>query len=328
MGSWLLTGGAGYIGAHVARALLRAGEQVAVLDDLSTGHAELVPDGVTLYQANVCDVGAVARALRESNADGVVHLAAKKAVGESVEHPLYYYRENVDGILGLLEAMAEVGTSAIVYSSSAAVYGAHLDGSVSEGSPLVPQSPYGETKVIGEWAVAAQARARAHMERPLSYVFLRYFNVAGAGSGELGDTGVANLIPMVLRAYTQGDRPKIFGNDYATPDGTCVRDYIHVADLANAHIAAAQACLGSRGDPLESIYNVGRGKGSSVRDVIAMVSDVVGEDVNAQDVARRPGDPAILVAQADRITEELGWRAQYDLRDMVSSAWQAWQVTH
>ena len=328
MSNWLLTGGAGYIGTHVARALLSAGENVAVLDDLSSGHADRIPDGVTLYEANVADVVAVSNALRESRADGVVHLAAKKAVGESMDRPLYYYRENIDGVLGLLEAMREVGTKAIVYSSSAAVYGQPGSGNVAENSPLVPESPYGETKVVGEWAVAAEAAARANSGQPLSYVLLRYFNVAGAGSDELGDTSVANLIPMVLRAYTSGDRPRIFGTDYETPDGTCVRDYIHVDDLADAHIVAAKECLRDPNAAVAEVYNVGRGSGSSVREVIDMVSDVVGQDVNAEDVQRRPGDPAVLVAQADRIKSELGWSAQHDLRSMVSSAWSAWQATH
>ena len=314
----LLTGGAGYIGAHVMRALADSGRDVVVLDDLSTGVARKVPDGIPLVRASVGDTAAVREALQEHEVTGVVHLAAKKAVGESVERPLHYYRENVDGMLGLLEAMAAAGTRSLVYSSSAAVYGSPDVVPVTEDAPTRPQNPYGETKLIGEWLVRDCAS-----DLGLSWTSLRYFNVAGAGADELGDTGVFNLIPMVLRALDQGRPPLVFGTDYPTPDGSCVRDYIHVADLAEAHVAAAARCeAGGAAD----VLNVGRGEGVSVWEVMAAVSAALGRDVGAEAASRRPGDPATLVAAADRVREVLGWTASRDLAAMVTSAWSAWQA--
>jgi UDP-glucose 4-epimerase len=312
----MLTGGAGYIGAHVLRALQASGREVVVLDDLSTGVAAKVPDGVPLLRANVGDRMTVGAALRDFDVTGVVHLAAKKAVGESVEQPEFYYRENVDGMLSLLEAMADAGTSALVYSSSAAVYGNPSEEFVSENAPLIPESPYGQTKVIGEWMTRNSA-----VNRDLSWTALRYFNVAGAASPELGDTSVFNLIPMVFRALAEDRRPQVFGDDYPTPDGSCIRDYIHVADLADAHVAAAAAC---ERPGVGEAYNVGRGQGVSVFEVMTVISEVVGFDVNAEVGARRAGDPAQLVALAAKVNNDLGWSAKYDLREMVTSAWAAW----
>ncbi len=318
MTTWLLTGGAGYIGAHVLRSLQASGRDVVVLDDLSTGLARKVPAGVPLVQASVGDTAAVTATLRDHNVTGVVHLAAKKAVGESVERPEYYYRENVDGMLSLLEAMTETGTRCFVYSSSAAVYGTPSAEFVDEGAALAPESPYGQTKVIGEWMTR-----NAAVNRDLSWISLRYFNVAGAASPELGDASVFNLIPMVFRALSDGDRPQVFGDDYPTPDGSCIRDYIHVADLADAHVAAAAAC---EAEPVGEIYNVGRGQGVSVFEVMNVIAEVVGRDVRAQVGPRRPGDPAQLVATVDKIRAALGWRATHDLRQMVDSAWRAWDA--
>ncbi len=316
MTTWMLTGGAGYIGAHVLRALQASGRDVVVLDDLSTGLARKVPPGVPLVEASVADTAAVVDTLRTYDVTGVVHLAAKKAVGESVERPEFYYRENVDGMLSLLKGMAEAGTRSFVYSSSAAVYGSPKADLVAEDAVLVPQNPYGQTKVVGEWITA-----NAAVVRDLSWISLRYFNVAGAGAPDLGDTGVFNLIPMVLRALDNGQRPQVFGDDYPTPDGSCIRDYIHVADLADAHVVAAARC---EGDTVGTAFNVGRGKGVSVFEVMDMVSEVLGYDINAQVAPRRPGDPAELVALADRIRDELGWTASRDLRQMVASACEAW----
>lgn len=313
MTRWLLTGGAGYIGAHVARDLLASGREVTILDDLSTGLRSRIPDGAEFVEASVLDTDALRHAL--DGVTGVIHLAAKKAVGESVEQPLFYYRENVGGMVSLLQAMADAGTPCIVYSSSAAVYGEPPWSPISEDSPLAPLSPYGETKVIGEWMVRDEAAAR-----PLSWVSLRYFNVAGAGSPDLGDTSVNNLIPMVFAALDRGEAPQVFGTDYPTYDGSCVRDYIHVSDLAAAHVAAAE--LAERGG-IAAVFNVGTGVGSSVLEVMGAVSEVIGRDVGAVPVARRPGDPPELVASVDRIGAELGWSAQRDLRDMVRSAWDA-----
>jgi UDP-glucose 4-epimerase len=317
MTTWLVTGGAGYIGNHVTRALLESGRHVVVMDDLSSGLADRIPQEVTFIQADVTDRAALVAALAEHKVDGVIHLAAKKAAGESVDVPLYYYRENVAGMLSVLEAMQETDVKRFVYSSSAAVYGTPLVNPVTESSSLAPESPYGETKVFGEWMTKAQGVAN-----DVSWVALRYFNVAGAGSDELGDTSVNNLIPMVFEALEQGKRPQIFGDDYPTADGTCIRDYIHVSDLADAHVVAAQFCENQHA---AEAFNVGRGVGSSVREVMNMVSEVIGTPVNAEIVSRRVGDPPASTAATQRISEVLGWRAKRDLREMVSSAWSAWQ---
>ncbi len=313
MSRWLLTGGAGYIGSHVARDLLASGREVVVLDDLSSGIRERVPGDAELVVASVLDTDAVRRALE--GVTGVVHLAAKKAVGESVEMPLMYYRENVGGMTSLLQAMDDVGTPCMVYSSSAAVYGEPPWSPISEDSPLAPLSPYGETKVIGEWMVRDVATSRT-----MSWVALRYFNVAGAGSPDLGDPSVNNLIPMVFRALDQGEAPQIFGTDYPTPDGSCIRDYIHVSDLSAAHVAAAD--LVER-ELVGVALNVGTGVGASVVEVMDAVSSVVGRDVRAQAVGRRAGDPPELVAQVERSQEMLSWSAQRGLTEMVESAYAA-----
>lgn len=318
MTTWLVTGGAGYIGAHVVRELAASGRRVVVLDDFSSGLERKVPPGILIVRASVADRQAVSAALIEHRVDGVIHLAAKKAAGESVDIPLHYYRENVVGMLSLLESMRETGVKRFVYSSSAAVYGTPLDNPIDEDAPLVPESPYGETKVVGEWMTRDQGIASG-----LSWVALRYFNVAGAASDDLGDTSVNNLVPMVLQALADGDRPRIFGDDYPTPDGTCIRDYIHVADLAEAHAAAAAHC--EKHDSAVAL-NVGRGVGSSVREVMDMVSEVVGADVDAVTVGRRAGDPPASTAATLQILETLGWSARRDLRDMVASAWSAWQA--
>ena len=318
MTTWLVTGGAGYIGAHVVQALIASGREVVIYDDFSSGLQRRVPDGVTVVNGDVHDAAALAHALRTHAIDGVVHLAAKKAAGESVDVPLYYYRENVDGLLHVLEAMEGTGISRLVYSSSAAVYGTPATNPVVEDAPLNPESPYGETKVVGEWMARDCGVAWG-----LSWSALRYFNVGGAGSDALGDSSVNNLIPMVFRALDRGERPQIFGDDYPTPDGTCIRDYIHVVDLAEAHVAAAARCeSGVRTD----VFNVGTGHGYSVREVMDMVSEVIGRDVDAEVVGRRAGDPPATWASTERIERELGWRASRDLRQMVESAWSAWQA--
>jgi len=313
--TWLLTGGAGYIGAHVARELLASGRQVVVLDDLSAGHRERVPADATFIGVSVLDTAAVRDALTRYDVTGVIHLAAKKAVGESVEKPLLYYRENVGGMVSLLQAMADAGTRCLVYSSSAAVYGDPPWSPISEDTPCAPLSPYGQTKLIGEWMVRDEAVAR-----PLSWVSLRYFNVAGAGSPDLGDSSANNLIPLVFAALDRGEAPRVFGTDYPTDDGSCVRDYIHVSDLSEAHVAAAALCESGE---VATVFNVGTGRGASVWQVMATVSEVVGRDVGAVAVERRVGDPPELVASVDRIAGELGWSASRDLRDMIASAYAA-----
>jgi UDP-glucose 4-epimerase len=314
--SWLVTGGAGYIGLHVVDALRSAGHDVVVVDDLSSGRAELVD--VPLIVGSVQDAGLLRAAIREHDVRGVIHLAAKKQVGESVERPFHYYRENVDGLLTLLEVLRETGVDVLVFSSSAAVYGMPDVEFVTESTPTAPLSPYGETKLIGEWLTRAAATAHG-----LRFALLRYFNVAGAGRPELADTGVANLVPMVFQRLTAGKPPLLFGDDYPTPDGSCVRDFIHVADLARAHVAALDH-LAAGGENL--LLNIGRGEGASVREVLAVVAEVTGLPTDPEVLPRRPGDPARVVASADRIRESLDWSADHDLRQMVSSAWEGWQA--
>ncbi len=320
MTTWLVTGGAGYIGAHVVRALIDSGRDVVVYDDFSAGLARRIPEGVPIVEGDVHDAVTLAHTMRSHEIDGVVHLAAKKAAGESVDLPLYYYRENVVGLLSVLEAMEGTGVRRMVYSSSAAVYGTPAVNPVTEDEPLRPESPYGETKVVGEWMVRD-----AGVAWDLSWASLRYFNVAGAGSDALGDTSVNNLIPMVFAALDEGRRPQVFGDDYPTPDGTCIRDYIHVQDLADAHVAAAERCEAGR---CADVFNVGRGEGSSVHEVMGVISAAVGRDIAPEVVGRRAGDPPATFASTSRIEAELGWRATRDLPSMVESAWSAWQANH
>ena len=318
MTRWLVTGGAGYIGSHVVRALVDSGREVVVLDDFSTGLERRLMADVPVVRTALQDEAAVTKALTDFRIDGVVHLAAKKAAGESVHIPLHYYDENVGGMLALLAAMRASETSALVYSSSAAVYGTPIVNPVDESAPLTPESPYGETKVVGEWLARDAATAWG-----LSVSSLRYFNVAGAGSNVLGDSSVNNLIPMVFRALERGERPQIFGDDYPTPDGTCIRDYIHVSDLAAAHVGAATRCEdGKRTD----VFNVGRGEGVSVREVMTMIGDVIGRDIDPQVTQRRAGDPPATWAATEHIRSVLGWQATLGLGAMVQSAWSAWQA--
>ncbi|NEB06089.1 UDP-glucose 4-epimerase GalE [Streptomyces sp. SID13726] len=319
--TWLITGGAGYIGAHVVRAMTEAGEQAVVYDDLSTGIAERVPAGVPLVTGSTLDAERIAHTLADHEVTGVVHLAAKKQVGESVDRPLHYYRENVEGLRVLLEAVTTARVASFVFSSSAAVYGMPDVQLVTEETPCAPMSPYGETKLAGEWLVRATGRATG-----LSTASLRYFNVAGAAAPELADTGVFNLIPMVFEKLTENAAPRVFGDDYATPDGTCVRDYIHVADLAEAHVAAARALQCAPGRDLT--LNIGRGEGVSVREMIDHINTLTGHHRPPTVHPPRPGDPARVVASADRATAELGWKAKHDVQDMIASAWEGWVRLH
>jgi UDP-glucose 4-epimerase len=314
--SWLVTGGAGYIGAHVVRAMVEDGQQVVALDDLSTGDRLRVHDGARFVEGSVLDRDALRRALQ--GVTGVVHVAAKKQVGESVAEPLWYYRENLDGLLTLLEECRSAGVDKFVFSSSAATYGMPDVEYVTEDISKAPLSPYGETKLAGEWLLNDCTTAFG-----LQVMNMRYFNVAGAASPELGDPGVFNLVPLIFQALQKGERPRVFGADYPTPDGTCLRDYVHVADIADAHLAAARAL--DAGQP-GATYNIGRGEGSSVLEVLEMVHRVTRLDCSYDVVARRPGDPARVVASVDRIREGLGFQATYDLRQMVESAWAGWQL--
>ena len=318
--TWLVTGGAGYIGAHVVRALVQDRFDVVVLDDLSTGDRSRVDPAAVLVEGSVLDRGLVRRVLREHAVTGVVHIAAKKQVGASMADPLLYYRENVEGLIALLESCRAKGVDKVVFSSSAATYGLPDVDLVDEDVPGVPISPYGESKLIGEWLLRDCERAYG-----LRAVSLRYFNVAGSATPELGDVGVTNLVPMVFERLEACERPRVFGGDYPTPDGTCVRDYVHVADVADAHLAAARALEnGAAG----ATYNIGRGEGSSVLDVLRVVGEVTGRDTTPDVLARRPGDPARIVAAVDRIRDGLGFCAQHDLTSMVRSAWDGWRLLH
>ena len=320
--TWLITGGAGYIGAHVARALHSAGERTAVLDDFSSGFAERLPDDVPVVRGSVSDRALLDRVFAEHGVSGVIHLAARKQVGESVERPLLYYRENVHGLTVLLEAVVAAGVGRFVLSSSAAVYGTPEADLVTEEAPCLPINPYGETKLAGEWLVRDAGRAHG-----ISTACLRYFNVAGAAEPGLGDIGKSNVIPMFFEALTLGEAPQIFGGDYPTEDGTCVRDYIHVADLADAHLAAARTL--APGDGGDLTLNIGTGSGVSVHRLAGLVAEVTGiAEPAAEVVERRPGDPARVVALAERARTTLGWEPRHGVHAMVESAWRGWQLRH
>jgi len=318
--SWLVTGGAGYIGGHIVSAMREAGESGVVLDDLSTGSPERV-QGVEFVEGSVLDAPLVARTLRDHDVAGVVHVAGKKQVEESVRRPLYYYRENVEGLRILLEQMVASGVGSLVFSSSAAVYGSPAVEFVDEDSDCRPINPYGMTKWVGERMVEAVAAATG-----LRYANLRYFNVAGTAAPALGDRGVSNLVPMVFERLTQRRPPVIFGADYDTPDGTCIRDFIHVADIASAHVAAGRGLAGGEVSALTA--NIGRGEGVSVREMVDAIRAASGtaDQAWAEPVVepRRPGDPARVVASAERLRNVLGWEAQHSVKDMISSAWDAW----
>ncbi|MET7594499.1 UDP-glucose 4-epimerase GalE [Streptomyces sp. NPDC004082] len=317
--TWLITGGAGYIGAHVARAMAGAGERVVVLDDLSAGVPGRLPEDIRLVQGSSLDGELLKRVLAEHAVTGVVHLAARKQVGESVAQPTRYYQENVGGLATLLDAVAGAGVRRFLFSSSAAVYGNPDVDLITEDTPCSPMSPYGETKLAGEWLVRAAGRAHG-----MATVCLRYFNVAGAAAPELADTGVFNVIPMVFDRLTRGEAPRVFGDDYPTPDGTCVRDYIHVADLAEAHLAAARRLAG--GSTGDLTVNIGRGEGVSVRELLTLIAEVSGDSRPALVEPRRPGDAPRAVASSALARRELDWSARRGVREMVESAWQGWQA--
>lgn len=314
--TWLVTGGAGYIGAHVVRAFNEQGIGVVVLDDLSSGHADFVPDGVPFVRGSILDRDVVQSTLRDHAVTGVVHVAGFKYAGVSVERPLHTYAQNVTGTLVLLEAMAELGIDRIVFSSSAAVYGTPDTDLVTETTPKNPQSPYGESKLIGEWLLADQAVAAG-----LTHASLRYFNVVGSGYPDVYDTSPHNLFPLVFDALLAGRTPRINGTDYPTPDGTCVRDYIHVADLALSHVAAARRLDAS--EPIEPVYNLGSGDGVSVGEIMTAVRTVTGIDFTPEVAPRRPGDPARIVASGELAARDLDWAMRHTLTEMVESAWRA-----
>lgn len=316
--SWLVTGGAGYIGSHVARAFNQLGLDAVVIDDLSSGHREFVDPATPFVHGSLLDTALVAKTLANHRVTGVVHLAGFKYAGVSVQRPLHTYAQNVSGTISLLEAMEETNVTLMVFSSSAATFGTPDVDLVTETTATTPESPYGETKLIGEWLMANQGRAAG-----LKHTSLRYFNVVGSGYDDLYDTSPHNLFPLVFDALIAGRTPQIFGDDYPTPDGTCVRDYIHVQDLALAHVAAAQRL--AAGQPTEAVYNLGSGTGSSVKQIMDAVAKVTGIDFVPTISPRRPGDPARIVATGELAARDLDWQMRYTLEEMVASAWKARQ---
>jgi UDP-glucose 4-epimerase len=322
--AWLVTGGAGYIGAHVVRALVEEGIEAVVLDDLSSGHRDFVAASVALYEGSILDREILDGVFRSHPITGVVHLAAFKYAGVSVSRPLHTYSQNVTGMIILLETMAAHAVDKLVFSSSAAVFGTPDTSVVTEQSPTRPESPYGESKLIGEWLLRDQARATASEPRPLRHTSLRYFNVVGSGFPDLYDTSPHNLFPLVLEALVAGQTPHINGDAFPTPDGTCVRDYVHVSDLAASHVTAAQAL--EQGRALEPVYNLGSGTGISVREIMDAMSRVTGISFTPEIRPPRAGDPARIVANGDLAARDLNWQMRHSLDDMVASAWQARQA--
>jgi UDP-glucose 4-epimerase len=319
----LVTGGAGYIGSHVVRLLRDRGDEVIIVDDLVTGIAARNPD-VPLVEMDLAHSLSVEKLTQVFVAQGVtavVHFAARKQVGESVAKPAWYFSQNVGGLANVLQAMERAGVAHIISSSSCAVYG-NAGGLVAESGAKAPASPYGETKLVGEWMIDSAVGAQ-----DLDAISLRYFNVAGTGWPDLGDKMPLNLVPMVFERLDAHESPRIFGDDYDTPDGTCIRDYVHVMDLAEAHVTAldslsTQIPIGGR----HRVFNVGTGTGTSVRQMIDVILRVSGAAQTAEVVARRPGDPAMVTAQVTAIADQLGWNSSRTVEDIVESAWAAHQL--
>ena len=317
-----MTGGAGYIGSHAAKALRGAGYRVVLFDNLCAGHRAAAL-GAILVEGDIQDTVAVRAAIRQHGVTAVMHFAALLAVGESVRDPASYYRTNVGGTLSLLDAMGSESVHQLVFSSTAAVYGEPIETPIPERHPTEPINPYGETKLAIERAIPYYERAYG-----LRAIRLRYFNAAGADpDGDLGEDHdpEIHLIPLAIKAVVGGPGLRVFGEDYATADGTCLRDFVHVSDLAQAHVGALNA-LEAGVQP--AVYNVGNGRPYSVRDVIAAVERVTGRRVPWSPAARRQGDPAVLFASSDKIRRELGWSpSRPDLDSIVETAWR-WHSTH
>ncbi|WP_239027655.1 UDP-glucose 4-epimerase GalE [Geomonas diazotrophica] len=314
----LVTGGAGYIGSHVVRQLSEAGHEVVVYDNLSTGSADALVHGERLVNGDLADQDGIRKILRETGAKSVLHFAAAIIAPESVTLPLKYYGNNTRNTLNLLQACVEHGVERFIFSSTAAVYGMPEEGCASEDSRTAPINPYGTSKLMSEWMLRDAAFAHG-----FSYVALRYFNVAGADpQARMGQRTpeATHLIKVACQAALGArDGVSIFGTDYATPDGTGIRDYIHIEDLASAHLAALRYL---EGGGTSDVINVGYGKGSSVREVIKVVKEVSGVDFKVNEAPRRPGDPDSLVAVADKIRTVLGWSPSYnDLHTIVADAW-------
>lgn len=291
---------------------------MVIVDDLANGDAGRVAHlGLESFDLSAGSAVNRLEALLKSHAiEAVIHFAARKQVAESVDRPAWYFSQNVGSLTTVLQAMESTGVGILVFSSSAAVYGATEGDAISESDPTTPINPYGETKLVGEGLVAAASHAFG-----LRASSLRYFNVAGAGWPELGDHAVLNLLPMVFERIDAGQPPIIFGDDYATADGTCVRDYVHVLDLANAHIATLDHL--TQGPAGHSVFNVGTGVGTSVRSIIETIKGISGVAYEPLIADRRAGDPAVVVASPERIASEIGWRSVYNVQEVVESAWSA-----
>ncbi|MBI5759658.1 MAG: UDP-glucose 4-epimerase GalE [Planctomycetales bacterium] len=320
----LVTGGAGYIGSHAVRQLVAAGHRVTVVDNLVRGHRTTVPPHVEFHRLDVCDTASLADVLRRSQSECVLHFAALAYVGESVTDPLRYYLNNATGTISLLDAMRQANVKRIVFSSTCATYGDPPELPIVETMPQAPINPYGRTKLLAEWVLRDQLAA----DPEFAFVALRYFNVAGCAlDGSVGEdhSPETHLIPIVLQAALGlRDGVTVFGTDYSTPDGTCIRDYIHVEDLCAAHLIA----MNSLSPGKAQFYNLGIGRGYSVREVIESARKVTGRAIPIRFGERRPGDPAALFASADKISQELGWAPSItSLDEIVASAWR-WFEAH
>ena len=320
----LVTGGAGYIGSHAVKALLASGERVFVLDNLYRGHRAAVPDGVPFYQVDLAETEKIEEILRTQKIDAVLHFAALTYVGESVAEPLRYYRNNTAGAVSLLTAMVKAGVKRLIFSSTAATYGEPEETPIVETTPQKPINPYGRSKWMVEQILLDYVKANPSF----GFTALRYFNVAGdSADGQIGEDHQpeTHLVPKILFAALGKEAQfKVFGTDYPTPDGTCVRDYVHVEDLIDAHLLA----LHTLEDGSARFYNLGIGRGYSVREILDAAQSVVGQNIPFTVVDRRPGDPATLYASSDKIQSELGWKPKHtDVADVIESAWR-WHQSH
>ena len=308
----LVTGGAGYIGAHVSELLQENGYSVRIFDDFSNGLDKRVKNFKDIFNGDITDREAVLNSM--DGMDAVIHLAAKKAVGESVSNPLKYYTNNVGGTMNVLAAMSLKKVNKLVFSSSAAVYSPSEKDAIEESDPTDPLSPYGATKLLSEQLISKVGQAEG-----FSTISLRYFNVVGSKKVEFGDNSRDNLVPKVFAAFKEGKSPEIYGADYPTKDGTCIRDYIHVQDLAEAHLVA----LKQLDTKVDGVYNVGSGTGYSVKEIFDQLEESMAIKLNPVTSARRPGDSPKLIASIKKIEKDLGWRPKATLKEMIDSAWAA-----
>ena len=312
--AWLVTGGAGYIGAHVTDAFLREGHKVVVIDNLSTGKKDFVPDEAIFVEGSIEDSDLLEKVFSSHDLDGVIHLAGFKFAGESVTNPLTAYTANTLATVSLLQAMATHDVKSLVFSSSCSVYGDTGEAEVDESFPLNPASPYGRSKLAAELLIRNCARAFG-----LSHVSLRYFNVIGSRLYNVVDLSPHNIVPAVHEALLRGQKVRINGDDYDTPDGTCVRDYVDVGELADIHREAANKII--RGQPLQQVYNLGSGQGASVRQIVSTSLNASGVNITPEIGPRRPGDPASIVAKSDLAKRDLGWEASTSFAESIEADW-------